>query len=292
MNELLKTAEDIQVGCIYNCRYCSSRYEAVEKKKWCTYEQWIDPVTIRYKVHRSFLKRLDVISYPENHDITTRNLSDSLHVIRSMLEAGNKVRVLSKPNYGCIAEICKLFIKYRKQLSFCFTIGSMDPRVLSFWEPQAPSFDERLQSLQFAFDYGFQTSVSIEPFLDSDVIKTINLYDRIHPFVRGNVWIGSMQGFNNIELLDVLNSDKQKFVYPLKEAQTDVAIWALYYQLIDESLIQWKDSIREVIECSPREDLLGNPKKSVFTPETQQMIDDLQEEGEKLKASIREIIEK
>lgn len=249
MNELLKTAEDIQVGCIYNCRYCSSRYEAVEKKKWCTYEQWIDPVTIRYKVHRSFLKRLDVISYPENHDITTRNLSDSLHVIRSMLEAGNKVRVLSKPNYGCIAEICKVFIKYRKQLSFCFTIGSMDPRVLSFWEPQAPSFDERLKSLQFAFDYGFQTSVSIEPFLDSDVVKTINLYDRIHTLVRGNVWIGSMQGFNNIELLDVLNSDKQKFVYPLKDfISVDKTILLMVEQLRNERLIRWKESMVKVLE--------------------------------------------
>jgi len=248
-NELLETSEDIQVGCTNNCRYCSSRYEAVEKKKWCTHEQWIDPVTIRYKVHRSFLKRLDVISFPENHDITARNLSDSLHVIHSMLEAGNQVRVLSKPNYGCIAEICKTFIKYRKQLSFCFTIGSMDPSVLSFWEPQAPSFDERLKSLQFAYDYGFQTSVSIDPILDSDIIKTINLYDRIHTLVREDVWIGIMQGFNNIELLDVMNSDKQKFVYPLNAfISVDETILLLVEQLRNQRLIRWKESIVKVLE--------------------------------------------
>ena len=248
-NDLMKTAEDIQVGCKWNCRYCSSRYDAVEKKKWCTFEQWSDPVTIRYKVHRSFLKRLNVISFPENHDITPGNLSDSLHVIRTMLEAGNKVRVLSKPHYGCMAEICKTFIKYRKQLSFCFTIGSMDPSVLSFWEPQAPSFDERLQSLQFAFDYGYRTSVSIEPFLDSDITKTINLYDRIHTFVRENVWIGIMQGFNNVDLLDVVNSEKQKFVYPLKAfISVDETVLLLVEQLRNQRFIRWKQSILNVLK--------------------------------------------
>ena len=113
---------------------------------------------------------------------------------------------------------------------------------------------------QLAFDYGYQTSVSIEPYLDSDLVKLIDLYDRIHTLVRGNVWVGSMQGFNNIDLFDVIKDDKQKFVHPLKEAQSVDSIWVLYNQLNLESRVQWKDSILQVIEKGPIESVVPGTK--------------------------------
>ena len=255
--EWAETTVNIQLGCERGCRYCYAQYNAVTWYKWCTAKQWLDPVIVRWKVHRSFLKRLGVIMFPSTHDITPLNLSECIHVLRTMLEAGNEILVVSKPSYDCIVEICKEFTQYRKKLRFRFTIGSMDQDVLSFWEPNAPCFGERFQSLQYAQSSGYQTSVSCEPFLDSNTIKVISLYEKIKPLVTQSIWIGKLREFNRrVDLTDVPYSDVQRYVHTLKAAQTDIAIWALYNQLRNERLIRWKDSISEIIEKGPIENIL------------------------------------
>ena len=247
--EWAETTENIQLGCPHGCRYCYAQYDAVKWHKWCTAEQWLVPVIVCWKVHRSFLKRLGVIMFPSTHDITKRNISECIHVLRTMLEAGNKVLVVSKPHYNCIKEICLDFTKYRRQLSFRLTIGSMDPAVLSFWEPNAPCFEERFQSLKYARECGYQTSISCEPFLDSDLNKIINLYETLKPLVTNSFWIGKLRKFDRrVELLDVPYSDVRRFVHPLKAAQIDDSIWIIVEQLRNEKLIRWKDSIVEALE--------------------------------------------
>lgn len=259
-NEWSESTVNIQLGC-RDCRYCYAKYDAVTRHRWCTAEQWLDPVIVRWKVHRSFLKRLGVIMFPSVHDITPRNLSECVHVLRTMLEAGNKVLVVSKPSYDCIVEICKEFTKYRKQLMFRFTIGSMDPDVLSFWEPNAPCFDERFQSLQYAHDCGYQTSISCEPFLDCELTRIINLYETIKPLVTKSIWIGKLREFNKrVDLTDVPLSDRQRFVHPLKAAQTDAAIRIIVEQLRNERLIRWKDSIVEALERGSGKEIIPGSK--------------------------------
>ena len=74
---------------------------------------------------------------------------------------------MSKPHLDCIQAICQQFGDYREKILFRFTIGACDDTVLSFWEPGAPTYAERMASLQYAYEQGFQTSVSVEPMLDS-----------------------------------------------------------------------------------------------------------------------------
>jgi len=247
--EWSESSVNIQLGCEHGCRYCYARYNAVKFRKWCTDEQWLEPVITRAKVTRSFLKRKGIVMFPTTHDITPRNLSESICVLGKLLNAGNKVLLVSKPHFDCIATICEEFMQYRKRLIFRFTIGSIDDRILSFWEPNAPSFEERKQSLMYAYAFGFCTSVSCEPFLDYEMERVVALYFRLKPYITNSFWLGKLREFNRrVDMFDITSEQEGKFVKPLKAAQTDEVIWEIYQRLQNERLVKWKDSIREVIE--------------------------------------------
>ena len=247
--EWAETNVNIQLGCEHSCRYCYARYNAVKRFKWCTAEQWLDPVIVQSKVRRSFLKRVGVVMYPSTHDVTPRNLSESICVLQKMLDAGNEVLLVSKPHLGCIEVICETFRGYRKQLSFRFTIGSMDDRILDFWEPNAPCYNERLQCLMYAYANKYHTSVSCEPFLDCKIGRIIDLYKELKPYITHSFWIGKLRHFDKRVVLEgATDDDRERLVEPLKAAQSDEFILGLCQRLNREQLVRWKDSIREVIE--------------------------------------------
>ena len=60
--------------------------------------------------------------------------------------------------------------------------------ILKFWEPRAPSFENRFKSLKYAYKLGFKTSVSCEPMLDCQIEKLIN---KILPYITETIWIGN-----------------------------------------------------------------------------------------------------
>ena len=243
------TNVNIQLGCENGCRYCYARYNAVKFRKWCTAEQWLDPVIVINRVTRSYLKRDGVVMYPSTHDITERNLTASICVLRKLLKAGNKVLLVSKPRIGCISTICEELEEYRKQLMFRFTIGSRDDYVLKFWEPYAPPFGERKQCLMYAWSRKFHTSVSCEPFLDTDVENIAGLYYELKLYVTENYWIGKLRHFTKRVVLEGASyDDVERLVKPLKAAQSDEFILELSRWLHGERLAVWKDSIREVLE--------------------------------------------
>jgi len=187
--------------------------------------------------------------FPSTHDVTILNLTECIWVLSKLLYAGNKVLLVSKPNLDCIMAICDSFHRYRKQLSFRFTIGSMDPRVLAFWEPNAPVFMERKQCLKCAYSERYQTSVSCEPFLDCDVNQIFGLYEELKPYITDSFWIGKLRNLNKrVDMSGVTYEQKENFVKPLKAAQSDEFVLGICIRLDGERFIKWKDSIREVID--------------------------------------------
>ena len=50
-----------------------------------------------------------------------------------------------------------------------------------------------MNSLRFAYDLNYKTSVSIEPFLDYDPVPLVTVID---PFVNETIWIGIMHYIN------------------------------------------------------------------------------------------------
>jgi DNA repair photolyase len=159
-------------GCSHDCRYCYAKEMAIRFKQ-VTAAQW--PLErIRSKdVVKSHKKYDGQVMFPSSHDITPNNLDACLTVLVNLLGAGNRVLVVSKPHFECIKAICKKFETFKDQILFRFTIGSCDDRILSYWEPNAPRYDERKQCLIFAHKAGYRTSVSVEPMLDSANIDAL-----------------------------------------------------------------------------------------------------------------------
>jgi hypothetical protein len=214
---------------------------AVNRFNRCTAEQWTKPVIDHSKVDKNRGRCNGVVMFPSSHDLTPLNMSEYLWVLRKLLDAGNQVLVVSKPHWQCITMICDFYTEYREQIMFRFTIGSMEDEILRFWEPQAPSFAERLACLQYAFQCGYKTSVSCEPYLDPHVVYT---YTACKGYITDSFWVGKLKHFDRrVDLSGVSAEQIEKFVKPLKAAQADSVVKSIHRLLDGQPFIKWKDSL-------------------------------------------------
>jgi DNA repair photolyase len=205
--------------------------------------QWSSEQVRQHDVVRNHQKYSGWVMFPSSHDITPSNLDACLTVLDKLLKARNEVLLVSKPHLDCIRAICKQFGDYRDNILFRFTIGACDDSVLSFWEPGAPAYAERKASLQFAYEHGFQTSVSVEPLLDSEHIDS--LVEDLLPYVADSIWIGKM---NHIGRL-AKNADArlQAALMQIEAGQTDDIIRSIFERHMGNPKIQWKASIKQVV---------------------------------------------
>lgn len=249
--EWAKSNLNFQLGCEHGCRYCYAREMAVNRFNRCTVEQWTQPVIDNEKVDQPRGKRKGIIMFPSTHDLTPLNMSQYLCVLRKLLDAGNKVLIVSKPHWSCITVICDFYTEFRDQIMFRFTIGSMNDEILSFWEPEAPNFAERLACLQYAFQRGFKTSVSCEPYLDP--LPHV-VYTYCKGYLTDSFWIGKLKHFDRrVDLSGISTEEIEKFVKPLKAAQGDDIVKSMYRLLDGRPFVQWKDSIREVMKRTAKD---------------------------------------
>lgn len=231
-------------GCSNNCKYCYSREMAIRFKRKTT-ENW-NIEEINYNQFNRKIKKVDgFIMFPSSHDITPINLPSTIIFLRKLLEAKNNILIVSKPHFEVIQTICNTFQQYKKNILFRFTIGSMNSDILEFWESGAPNYEERKKCLKYAFDRGFETSISCEPMLDN---KTVKLVSDLEDFVTDFIWIGkanfllrrlNMNGITDNETIEKANK--------LIESQSDANIRLLYRKLKSNSKIKWKESIKKVL---------------------------------------------
>ena len=212
------------------------------------------------KKHKKYDGR---VMFPSSHDITPNNLDACMTVLEKLLAAGNDVLVVSKPHLDCIRAICNAFGHYSDQfrvasyqdesevihyyrlfrIVFRFTIGAVDDRILKFWEPNAPSYEERKAALKYAFDAGFQTSVSAEPMLDSQNIDL--LVSDLMPYITDSFWIGEMNHigrfskYADTQIRDELNR--------IKAGQTPSALRKIYNRYQSNPKIKWKNGIKKIL---------------------------------------------
>ena len=186
-----------------------------------------------------------VIMFPSSHDITPNNINESMVVLRKILEAKNDVLIVSKPHYDCIKQICDEFGNYKNRILFRFTIGSYDNDVLKFWEPNAPSLNERMKSLQYTLNSGYNTSVSCEPMMDNKVDKVI---DAVKPFVTETIWLGKVNlMWSRLNRNTDMNDELVKRAKQLEQWQSDANIKLLYDKYKNDTMIRWKESIEKVV---------------------------------------------
>ena len=253
-------------GCSNDCVYCFSKGEAVYKKKRFPIDEWKKEKVRPHDVKEKFEFLDDVFMFPGNHDLTLNNFDTCFKVLKNLLKAGNRVLIVSKPRMELITKLCDDLKEYRKNIIFRFTICSMNDEILSFWEPNAPSYKERKQSLKYAFDTGYRTSVSVEPMLDSEHIE--ELVNDLSSYVNHSIWIGTM---NHIWYMDTDESAakteagrlraRQNTAYygeakakkiregleKIENGQSVESLKKIYEKLKDNSLVKWKSHIREAL---------------------------------------------
>jgi DNA repair photolyase len=236
--------ENIINGCSHDCKYCYARgmkirFNQLGGREWTEEQLRVDPETAK------ILKRSGRIMYPTAHDITPQHLEEHVIFIRRQMEAGNSLLIVSKPHVDCVRRLCQEFADNKDRITFRFTIGSIDNDVLRFWEPGAPLFEERLESLQLAYDQGFRTSISAEPMLEGNVDALI---DAVSPFVTDTIWLGKINrlksylahnGFTTPEILARAEA--------LMQSQNDEAIRELYDRHKNNPKMRFKESIKKVV---------------------------------------------
>lgn len=230
-------------GCPHNCRYCYARLAALEKELIASADQWIQSRIIDEAVEAGHPAYPGQVMFPTAHDIVADNLEQSMRVIGNLLGGGNRVLVVTKPSVSCIDQICDRFHKDRERILYRFTITARNDGILSFWEPGAPGYRERLRALKLAFSRDFATSVSIEPMLDGPDIE--GLVAELTPFVTHSIWIGRMNKIDERVAIDSAQTAAE--VDRIRTEQSDSRIQILYESLRNNPLIRWKESIKEVV---------------------------------------------
>jgi len=236
-------AETVNIlrGCSHNCRYCYARAMALRRGQIKCVEEWAKPV-LREKEVRKRRKKVDgTVMFPSTHDILPCFLERCLEVISRILLADNRLLIVSKPDVFCIEQIVEHFRNYRERILFRFTITSLGPGFIDYWEPGAPPFEDRFAALALAFHAGWSTSVSVEPMLQSD--RIVELLQTVDACVTDTIWIGKM---NQIDSRVVPGTDPAE-IARIKAGQTDERIWEIYNQLKDHPKVRWKDSIKRVV---------------------------------------------
>jgi DNA repair photolyase len=231
-------------GCFNNCRYCYAKLMAKRFGR-CKEATWKDMVINNSAVEKRYRKYEGRVMFPSSHDIIDRpDVKDAcLKVISKLLDVGNEVLITTKPRLSITREICNKYGQYKSQIQFRFTITSKDDYLLSFWEPNAPRFEERFESLKYAYENDFKTSVSIEPFLDYDPQTLIRM---LSPYITESIWLGPM---NYIPSNGIPDANKHFYAEVRNNYRTE-RLREIYEELRDNPLIRFKDSINNRLGIS------------------------------------------
>lgn len=233
---------NIEAGCEHNCRYCYAKAMAIRFRR-ATATSWNTPVP------RETLPKVKTfrgtVMFPSSHDITPRNLDACIRVLKELLAAGTQVLIVSKPHIECVGRLCCEIKPFRGQAMFRFTIGATHDTVLSYWEPGAPQFQERLAALELAHRQGYRTSVSCEPMLDDKVEALIH---KVSPHVTDTIWLGRANRLRQTLSLNCPNDLQVMYAgQHLVDLWCDEAVKKLYKAVGKNPQIRWKDSLKTVL---------------------------------------------
>ena len=223
-------------GCYNDCRYC---YAKVMAKRFgrATEETW-KLMKVRHEaVSKDYKKKSGRVMFPSSHDIIDEPevREACFTVLSNLLRNGNEVLITTKPKLGIIREIDEKFRKYSDAIQFRFTITSIDDNLLRFWEPNAPLFSDRMDSLKYAFFGDYKTSVSIEPFLDYDPEPLVKY---VEPYCTESIWIGKM----NYIQKENLSLFEQRYYERVRKNYSHERLKEIYWKLKEIPKVKFKDS--------------------------------------------------
>ena len=216
--EWAEVNKNICFGCEHDCQYCYARANALRFRRLINRKDWEKVRLNEKELSKKPRKEKGRIMFPTTHDILPKHIDVTIKYLRGLLEVGNEILIVSKPHLECIKKICDELKEFKSQIIFRFTIGSPNNDVLKFWDVNAPLYEERVESLKYAFEKGFTTSVSCEPYFDCDILLMI--YELL-PYINDCIWIGKMNRIK--ERVDTTEWKKKDVEYldMVNESQTD-----------------------------------------------------------------------
>ena len=236
-------SHNIGIGCSHGCLYCYAGAKAIEREVVGDSEDWLTERT----TPRRIPGKEGVVMFPTAHDITPFYLDESLKTIRQMMLAGREILIVTKAHLECMTAICseiKSHEGYYEKVLIRVTIGSINEDICKIWEPGAPSPQERIEALKYAFLNILRTSVSVEPMLQGP-LEAAEVYNEVEKYCSEDIWFGKMNSLN-VRLVDA--PGKKDLIKLVHDEQCDKNILALYDALKWDPKVKWKDSIRAVIE--------------------------------------------
>lgn len=245
--EWAEETRNLYAGCKHDCRYCYARANALRFGRIQSAAHWTNMSLSKNAFNLATSKNTKPrrIMFPSTHDLFPEHLDVIIvSALKTWLAQGNQILIVTKPHLEVVKRLCCELKPAHKQIIFRFTIGSMNNEVLSFWEPGAPTYEERYESLCFAHASGFETSVSCEPYLDN---KIYDLVEAVSLFVTDTIWIGKMNRIGRRVNADDWTNKERAFLHRVFDAQTNEFINDLYNRLKDRQQIRWKDSIKKVL---------------------------------------------
>jgi DNA repair photolyase len=225
-------------GCFNNCRYCYARVMARRFHR-STDDSWKDMSICEQMLTKKFVKKTGRAMFPSTHDLFDFEpyKEASFKVLNNLLKEKNDVLITTKPRTRVVKEIIERFSFYKNQIQFRFTITSNNDTLLSFWEPNAPGYQERFDSIRYAFLQEIKTSVSVEPFLDYNPLSLIGAID---PYVSESIWLGKM----NYITRNGLSLYEDQFYNNIRKNYETPHLQEIYDALKTNPKIRFKDSIR------------------------------------------------
>lgn len=240
-------------GCVHDCRYCYAKYNAINRFHTVKPGQWTNESIDFSAIERDYPKYDGTVMFPTTHDITPEMEIDGIYrpgnfeaciiVLWKLLSKGNNVLIVMKPHYSCVRRMVRLFTKFKSQILFRFTICASDNSILKYWEPNGPSFEERMMSLKLAYERGFQTSISMEPCLDWP--NVVANFDLMAPYVTNSIWIGTLNFID--QRVEVETEKDREMVAQMKSWMTQETFQKVYDALKDHPLIKWKESMKKAL---------------------------------------------
>lgn len=225
-------------GCYNDCRYCYAKMMAKRFGR-STERTWKNMKVNKEAIGKNRRKLRGRVMFPSSHDIfdIPPFKQACFEILRELLESRNNVLVTTKPRLSVVQDIDRTFHDRRELLQFRFTITSIDDKLLSFWEPNAPLFKERMSSLMFAFRNGYRTSVSIEPFLDYDPCR---LAKAVAPYSTESIWIGRMNYISRRNIKE----EEAPFYEEIRRNYEIDHMREIYEKLRRFPKVRFKDSVR------------------------------------------------
>ncbi len=233
---------NIDIGCPNGCLYCYAQSMSGRFGRTSP-ESWRKPVPNRSVAkHRH---RKGRVMFPSTHDIVPENLDRCLQTLMGLLSTGTEVLIVSKPRLPCIVRLCSELMPFRDLVTFRFTIGSADDRILGFWEPGAPGFEERLACLKHAHGAGYRTSVSCEPMLDARIDVVV---ERVRAWVTDTIWLGRANQLRQAIALNCPGDiEAEQMADSLMADVNDDVVRRLFERYREDPKIRWKDSLKKLL---------------------------------------------